>query len=171
MRITHHDSFLSCTTSLSVLVFCFSGFAIGQAPSTRKAEIVNLNANAYVSVEFEVRAADKQLVIPVCRETEANGRSLCMANLQRIIGGKWKNATPRKETGAVLGFESKEYWKPLVIAPGDHASFPFEFSKEFFGNQKGEHLRIMLEAWDTVESMASKDESDNQLATPVFECP
>jgi hypothetical protein len=71
----------------------------------------------------------------------------------------------------VLGFYSKEYWKPLVIAPGDHASFRFGVSKEFFGIRTGERLRIMLEVWDSTESMASKDVSDSHLTSPVFVCP
>jgi hypothetical protein len=55
-------------TALSLFLFCSLGFAIAQTPATKQAEIVNLGAIPYVSVEFEVRAADKQLVIPVCRE-------------------------------------------------------------------------------------------------------
>jgi hypothetical protein len=172
MRITHYDSPFSLSTSLSLFLLGSLGLAIGQTPPTKQAEIVNLDASAYVSVEFEVRAGEKQLVIPVCRETEADGQSLCVAYLQRFTGGAWKNATPRKDMAGVLGLYSKEYWKPLVIAPGKRSSlFRYGLSKEFFGIRTGERLRIMLGVWDTAESMASKDEPDSHLAGPVFECP
>ena len=171
MRGALEDKLFFLTMRILLLLSCPSGFAIGQTPSTTQAEIMNLDANIYVSVEFEVRAGDKQLVIPVCRETEADGQSLCIAHLQRLIGGKWKNATARKDMAGVLGFYGKQYWKPLVIAPGKHSSFRYGLDKEFFGIRTGERLRIMLEVWDTSESMASKDAPDSHLVSPVFECP
>ncbi|MGA7832469.1 MAG: hypothetical protein WCA21_16035 [Terracidiphilus sp.] len=171
MRIGCHNNIASFTVYLSLFLCGSIGFAIGQTSSTKKAEIVNLDANISVSVVFEVRAADKQLVIPVCREKEEDGQSLCIAHLQRYIGEAWKNAMPRKDSGAVLGFYGKEYWKPLVILPGKRASFRYGLSKEFFGIRTGERLRIMLEVWDSVESMTNKDEPDSYLASPVFECP
>jgi hypothetical protein len=99
MQLARHAGVFSLSTCLSLFLFCSLGFAIGQTPSTKQAEIVNLDANVYVSVEFEVRAGDKQLVIPVCRDSEAGGQSLCVGHLQRFIGGTWKNATPRKDMG------------------------------------------------------------------------
>jgi hypothetical protein len=154
----------------SLFLFNSSGMAVGQVASHEKAEIANVEPYSSVFVKFDVKAVGKQLVIPVCREKEEDEESLCQAYLQRFNGRVWKVARPR-DPGVVLGFLVKDYWKPFVIAPGESKPLRFGFSKEFFGIQRGERLRIVLDVWDSPESMTKNDEPDSKLVSPVFVCP
>jgi len=54
----------------SVLCFCISLAAVGQTAQQTRAGIVDVEPYASISVEFDVQAADKQLVIPVCGHVE-----------------------------------------------------------------------------------------------------
>ena len=154
----------------SVLCFCISLAAVGQTAQQTRAGIVDVEPYASISVEFDVQAADKQLVIPVCGHVEDEKPSPCVAHVQRFDGRKWYFAKSR-HPGAVLGFLSKEYWKPLVISPGKEASFRFGIDQDFFGIRKGERLRIVLEVWASSESMATNDTPDSKFVSPVFVCP
>jgi hypothetical protein len=165
------DSFRIFFLMALMLLLCGLRVGSAQASSRQEARIEDLSANVYVSVEFEVRAAEKQLVIPVCRQSEGSGQSLCVAHLQRFIGGRWVNAAPRRDMAGVLGVYGKELWKPLVISPGDHSSFKFGYSKDFFGIPRGERLRILLTAWDSADSMARNDDPGATITSPVFKCP
>ena len=171
MRITRHVNIALLTICLSLILFGSIKFATCQTSPTKKAEIVNIYPYIAAVVEFQVRATDKQLVIPVCRNEAMDSQYLCVAHLQRFIDGDWKNATPRKEIYATLGFDSKDRWTPKVIEPGDQASFRIGLSKELFGIRTGERLRFMLEVWDNVESMTKNDKPDNYLISPFFDCP
>jgi len=152
------------------LQFVFSGFIIGQEVSQRKAGIVDVTPHAIVSVEFEVRAADKQLVIPNCSNGEGSKPSPCIARVERFNGKSWYFASSRYP-GAVLGFLAKEYWKSFAISPGKSAFFQYGIDLDFFGIQKGERLRIVIDAWDSTESMMKNDNPDIKFVSQSFVCP
>jgi hypothetical protein len=159
------------TIAGSLLLFGVSGAAVGQTAPQQKAGIVDLQPYAIVSVEFYVRAADKQLVVPVCSDEEDKEPVLCAARVQRFNGKKWYGARPRRRE-TVLGMYAKEYWKPVVILPGKEKVFHFAIDRDFFGIREGERLRIVLDVWSSTESMAKETYiPDSQFVSPVFVCP
>jgi hypothetical protein len=172
MRIIQRKWIFALAFYISVQLFCSFSFAMAQTSPEKKAGIVDITPYSIVSVEYVVQASEKQLVIPVCKENEGDSQFPCMVHLQRIIGGVWKNAQFRKSMGGVLGFYSKEYWKPLLVNPGDKVKFHYGISKESFGIRSGEHLRIVLGVWDSTDSMMKTDYNpDQNFVSPVFVCP
>jgi hypothetical protein len=70
-----------------------------------------------------------------------------------------------------LGFLAKEYWKSFAISPGKSAFFQYGIDLDFFGIQKGERLRIVIDAWDSTESMMKNDNPDIKFVSQSFVCP
>jgi hypothetical protein len=165
MRNKFTQIFASCS-----FLFVFSGLIIGQEVSQQKAGIVDITPHAIVSVEFEIRAVDKPLVIPNCSNGEDSKPSPCVVHVERFDGKTWYSAKSRY-SGAVLGFLAKDYWKPLVISPKKSAFFQQGIDLDFFGIRKGERLRIVVEAWDSPESMAKNEIPDSKFVSPTFICP
>ncbi len=122
-----------------------------------------------VTVRIEVRATDKQLVIPYCPENNSDEHALCSAWLERLDGKVWRRARPRIHE-YVLGMEGIDQWKPVIITPGNSNSFLYSFSTRYFGVRKGEHLRVTLDAWADAKSM-QYDNAAVSLLTPVFKAP
>jgi len=135
-------------------------------------EITSIEPTALISVRFEIRATDKQIVIPYCWKQEGNEYLLCSKEVYLEVsnGRTWKRATVRRGLAAVLGGLPREELKPAMIAPGDRGYFVFVFSKELLDIQKGEHARVKVSAWTNQESMG--DSHPNEvLVSPVFDCP
>jgi hypothetical protein len=155
-----------------LLMFLLHGVANGQEANKEKGEIMNVEANETVSVEFDVRAADKVVVVPHCGQDLDTGHALCsgVAYLEVLNGKTWTRAKPRKGLLGVLGVPSKDEFKPVTIAPGRTEHFVFVFSPGLFGIQKGERMRIKVGVWTSEEAMRDHDE-DTTFPSPVFSCP
>jgi len=122
-----------------------------------------------VTVRIEVRATDKQLVVPYCPEDNSDEHALCSAWLERFDGTAWRRARPKIHE-YVLGMEGIDQWKPVIITPGNNNFFLYSFSTRYFGVRKGEPLRVTLDAWAEAKSMRY-DNAAVSLLTPVFKAP
>jgi hypothetical protein len=163
-------------TLLHVLASClipigYSGSAAGQGNPNKEASIVDVHATKVISIEIDIRAGEKRLVIPNCKEDREEPPAPCVAHLQRFNGKEWYAARIVPGLAMTLGVEGKEKWKPVVIAPGRTVNFWYGTETDIFGIQKGEQLRIVVEAWDSVESMKKNDKPDSIITSPAFPCP
>jgi hypothetical protein len=141
--------------------------------STSNAGIVRVSVETLAYVRIEVKASDKQIVIPYCDGADPDEYSLyCNQGLERSLehwdGNKWNRATPGYP-GEVFGIELDK-WKPVVIDPGKNAVFYFKFSPSFYHIKKGEKLRLRVSFWSKVESMKT-GKADGVFVSPAFECP
>lgn len=156
--------------SLSVLFLNFS--AIGQQSLPPEGGITNVDATSLINLTIEVRAVDKELVIPYCGVGETGNYLFCSgeARLEVWHGAKWSNAKPRTGIAGVFGLSPKNTWKSALIAAHSAGYFAFNFSKEFLDIQKGDRLRLRVNVWTSQESMANHD-PDTTFVSPVFDCP
>jgi hypothetical protein len=162
-------------------LLCHAPGALGQAASRPAAAIVSAEVvsvtpdpddeqDSMVLVRIEVRATDKQLVVPDCSETGSNEHYFCGGNarLVRFSGRTWRNAKPAY--GVVMGMDPIDHWKPVIIAPGSQASSLFRFSTKLFGIRKDEPLKVGFEVWSDPTNI-QYDNATATLSTPVFKVP
>jgi hypothetical protein len=161
-------------------LICHSESAFSQGPPRQddhipRAEVIRVTPSAdlpndwIVTVRIEVRATDRQLVVPYCPEDNSDEHALCSAWLERFDGKVWRRAKPRIHE-YVLGMEGIDHWKPAIITPGNSNFFLYSFSTRYFGVRKGEPLRVTLDAWTDAKSM-QYDNAAVSLLTPVFKAP
>ncbi len=155
-----------------LLVVCFArcwaeGMALGQEAPKGRGGIVDIEVTPLISVRIEVRAADKQIVIPQCGEHGAEAFSFCFgdSHMEVLRRGSWVAVGPRKGMLATIGADVSEVRKNAVLEPGKTVYFTYSFSKEFFGIQRGEKLRFRVKSWASQESMKT------MLVSPIFDCP
>jgi hypothetical protein len=160
-----------------LLVVCLAGCwaegkAVGQEAAKGRGGIVDIEATPLVSVRIEVRASDKQIVIPQCGEHGTGDFSFCFgdSHMEILRRGSWVAAGPRKGMLATMGADVNEVRKTAVLEPGKTVYFTYSFSKEFFGIQRGEKLRFRVKSWASRESMTSGD-PETMLVSPIFDCP
>jgi hypothetical protein len=163
------------STVIGILLGLFvTSVASAQATHpTGNAGIVSVSVESLAYVRIEIKASDKQIVIPYCDGADPGEYSLyCNQGLERSLehwdGNKWNRSTPGYP-GEVFGIEPAR-WKPAVIDPGKSTVFYFKFSPSFYHIKKGEKLRLRVSFWSKVESMKT-GKADGVLVSPVFECP
>jgi hypothetical protein len=163
---------LSLVLALGVLHCRTAGIAFGQEAAPSSGGITNIEATTTIGLRIEIRASDQPIAIPYCGEDGAGEYFFCSgeAHLEVSRRGNWVAAKPRKGLLAVMGSDSDEDRKHLLIAPGKTVYFVFTFSKDFFGIEKGEHLQMRINTWRSSESIGSRD-SQIIFSSPVFECP
>jgi hypothetical protein len=100
-----------------------------------------------VSVRLDVRASNQALVIPYCGGSDPDNSVPCIVQFQKRLGTKWVYAKPVFPVD--MGVEEEDKWKAFELAPGQHASFYFYFSRRFFGIQDGQALRVRIGVWNS----------------------
>jgi hypothetical protein len=167
---TRARGFRFVIVTLSILT-CGIGVSLGQGSPDQATGIVSVTASSVVETRVEIRASDKQLVIPHCGTTETGEYVLCtgQAHLELKDGKLWSNARP-KSGGAILGGMPRERWESCVILPGHQAYFMFTFSKAFLSVQQNQQLRVAVNAWANEESLKSGG-AVATLWSPTFMCP
>lgn len=155
-----------------IVLFLLPGIVDGQNASKLQGQIVNIEAKETIVVEFDVRASDREVVVPYCSQDADGQHILCpgLAYLEVLDGKTWSRAKPRRGLLAVLGAPSKDALKPVRIAPAREEHFVFSFNPGLFGIQKGARLRVKLGVWETEEEMHTRD-PDVVLVGPEFACP
>jgi hypothetical protein len=148
------------------------GIADGQNVRKSRGRIINVEAGETVSVEIDIRATDRDLIVPYCSQDADGRRDLCsgFAYLEVLNGKMWTRAKPRRGLAGVLGVPSKDALHTVHIAPEHDEHFVFSFSPGFFGIEKGKHLRVKVDAWQSEEAMRTRD-ADTGIASPGFTCP
>ena len=139
-----------------------------------RAGIVSASASSVATVQIQVRAVDKKLVIPYCKKAGTEENLLyCNQGLDHNIeysdGKRWIRTMPGY-SGEVFGVET-DAWKPAVIPPGESTTFEFRFSPDFFHLRKGEKLRLIIYAWESPESLANNEKPVSRFVSPIFICP
>jgi hypothetical protein len=174
MRIKISNATCYVIVAASLLWLCSLAVAIGQSTSQQKAGIVSISASSEVTVQIEVRAADKELVIPYCKEAGTEYNLLyCNQglehNMEYFDGKKWIRTMPGYH-GEVFGVDLGA-WKPAVIAPNGSTTFKYKFSPDFFHLREGEKLRLVIFTWASAESLANNEKPVSKFVSPVFVCP
>lgn len=166
------NNLLGLVLAVSAVQCWTDGKAFGQGVSQNGGGITDIQATAMISVDFEIRAADKSIVIPYCGGGNSGNFFTCYgaAYLEVSDGKLWKRAKPPKNLMATLAAPTREGWKPMTMAVGDANHFVFAFDPMLFGIRRGDHLRIIANAWTSQESMRDHD-PDTTFASPVFDCP
>jgi hypothetical protein len=175
MRITLGRSLTGLLVAGCLLLFCNAGNISAQAEKTVTiAGIVSVSASSIATLQIEVRAADKELVIPYCKKAGTDENLLyCNQGLEHNIehfdGTKWIKAVPGYP-GEVFGADI-DAWKPGIIPPGGNTTFEYRFSPYFFHLRKGEKLRLIIYAWESPESLANNEKPVSKFVSPTFVCP
>ncbi len=175
MRIASGKSPMRLVVAGCLLLLNNAGNILAQAEKTaRKAGIVSASASSVATVQIEVRAADKELVIPFCKKAGTEENLLyCNQglehNLEYFDGKKWVRTMPGYP-GEVFGVEM-DAWKPAVIPPARSTTFEYRFSPDFFHLRKGEKLRLIIYAWVSPESLANNEKPISKFVSPTFVCP
>ena len=175
MRIVLGQSLIGFVVAGCVILFCDAGNVSAQAEKTvTKAGIVSASASSVAIVQIEVRAADKELVIPYCKKA-GTGENLLYCNqgvehnIEHFDGTKWIKAMPGY-LGEVFGVET-DAWKPGIIPPGGSMTFEYWLNPDFFHLRKGEKLRLIIYAWESPESLANNEKPVSKFVSPTFVCP
>ena len=164
-----------CVVSITLFAgfaLCISGFCQNSIPL--KAGITSITAFPQVIVEITVRAADKQLVIPYCKVASA-GENILYCNqglehsLEFLEGKKWILTMPGY-AGEIFGVDDGA-WEPAVIAPGESKVFTFTFNPEFYHLHKGQHLKLIIQAWKSAEALKNNEKPSGRFTSAVFLCP
>ena len=162
----------SLAVALAFLHWCGGGRVAGQETKHDREAITAVEARAVISVEFEIHATDRSVMVPHCGEGVSGNFFTCYgaAYLEVLSGETWERAKPPKDMMATLGTPSRDDWRPTVITPAVTRHFVFVFDPVFFGVKRGDHLRIKVPAWSNRESMGDRD-PDTTFVSPVFNCP
>jgi hypothetical protein len=136
------------------------------------AKVLVLAVRSLIQVEINVQEPGNQLFIPFCEKRQYGDESLCTgtARLEVETGHEWRSAKLRTNDAVLGGFNPKGGAKGILIPPGGGDTFMFEFSKDLFAVERGQRLRVVVDAWPDEESMKANKPSI-QLASPPFECP
>jgi len=175
MRNGLSESLIGIVIAGGLFQFYDFGSAFAQAAKPGgKAGIVSALAWASVTVEIEIHASDKQLVIPYCVEDGTKANLLyCNQGLEYsfeyLDGGKWIRTKPGYP-GEVFGVDTG-VWKPAIIPPGGSTTFKYRFNPDLFHLRKGEKLRLIIDAWESPESLAENGKPTSRFVSPVFVCP
>jgi hypothetical protein len=126
-----------------------------------------------MSVTVSILAGDRDLIVPYCGLARSEEESLCgpptPTRLEVHTAKGWRPVGLR--TGdAVLGALSPEVWKARLIPARKGHVFSLLFSKDDFAVERGQRLRLVIEAWPDEQSMRSGGRPI-QLVTAAFECP
>jgi hypothetical protein len=175
MRIILGQSLTGFVVAGCLILFCDAGNISAQAEKiVTKAGIVSASASSIATVQIEVRAADKELVIPYCKQTGTDENLLyCNQGLEHNIehfdGKKWIKAMPGY-LGEVFGVDT-DAWKPGIIPPSGSTTFKYRFDPNFFHLRKGEKLRLVIYAWESPESLVNNEKPVSKFVSPTFVCP
>jgi len=175
MQINLGQSLIRLVVAGCLLLFSNTGNLFAQTQRTdMRAGIVSASASSVATVQIQVRAADKELVIPYCKKAGTEENLLyCNQGLDHNIeysdGKRWIRTMPGY-SGEVFGVET-DAWKPAVIPPGESTTFEFRFSPDFFHLRKGEKLRLIIYAWESPESLANNEKPVSRFVSPIFICP
>ena len=175
MRIISGQSLFRLIIAGCLLLFSNAGNVFAQTTQTvMKAGIVSASASSVATVQIQVRAGDKELVIPYCKKAGTEENLLyCNQGLEHNIehfdGKRWIRTMPGYP-GEVFGVDM-DAWKPAIIPPGGSTSFEYRFSPDFFHLRKGEKLRLIIYAWESPESLANNEKTVSRFVSPTFVCP
>jgi hypothetical protein len=175
MRIGSGQTLTTLIVAGCILLVTNAGNLVAQSEkAARKAGIVSISASSIATVQIEVHAADKELVIPYCKKTGAEENLLyCNQglehNFEHFDGTKWIRTMPGYP-GEVFGVDI-DAWKPAIIPPGGSTTFEYRFNPDFFHLRKGEKIRLIIYAWESPESLANNEKPVSKFVSPVFVCP
>jgi len=175
MRIVSGQPLIGFVAAGCLILFSETGNISAQAEKTiRKAGIVSASASSIATIQIEVHAADKELVIPYCKKAGTEENILyCNQGLEHDVehfdGKRWIRTMPGYP-GEVFGVET-DAWKPGIIPPGGSTTFEYRFNPDFFHLRKGEKLRLIIYAWESPESLANNEKPVSKFVSPTFICP
>ena len=174
MRINMSSTCFLAVIAVSSCWLFPSKFALGQDSSGKNSGIVSVSAWSQATVQIEVRASDKQLIIPYCKVIGTDENLLyCNQGLEYSFeyfdGGKWVRTKPGY-TGEVFGFEP-DLRKPAVVPPDGSMTFLYRFSPKLFHLRRGVKLRLTIYAWTSPESLAKNEKPASKFVSPIFICP
>lgn len=155
----------------AIVIFCSMGntsWAQSVAPKIQATGIQLVNS---VVGDVLIDAPNRSVVIPFCGEGESGRQSLCSLSshfeVQTPTG--WISAKLRYKDVVLGGMTSKQ-WKLQTIPSGERQAFSFAFSKNVYAIDRGQKVRIVVDAW-LDEASAREGKNPIQLITPPFDCP
>ena len=128
----------------------------GQNASKPTVQTKSVELTHLVSVEITVFSPEKDLVVPYCGDGEGRADSLCIlpAYLEVQTSRGWKPVKLR-HSDAVLGEVPLDRRRLRLIPAGQNHDFSMSFRKEEFAVERGQRLRVVVNAWPDEESMKS----------------
>ena len=159
------------STSAAALLFGITLPLSSQSPPRANASIADVVLIQTVSVRITVSSPETQLFVPYCGEGESGSEALCnlAIHIEAETRDGWRPMRLRT-TDAVLGGAPSDRWKVRQIPAGRRHDFVFAFPKNEFAVERGERLRIVVDAWPDEQSMKTGG-APVRLATAPFECP
>jgi hypothetical protein len=133
-------------------------------------DLGSVRAIPQIYVPVHLFTSDQQLFVPYCGELDAENKLLCTAgaaHLEVYTGKGWQPAKLRTTYG-VLGIPPMK--QGTIIDRRSKATLLFEFSTVFFAVNRGQELRVVVDAWPDEQSMRAGAPSI-RLTSPPFECP
>jgi len=143
----------------------------GQDPSTPTVRVSRVEAVRSVSFEINVVSGQKDIVVPYCGVGEGGSEGLCSLAIHIEVESKegWHRIKPRYRE-VVLGGVPPDKWNPLVIPAKHGHDFAFGFSKNDFAVERGQRLRVVVDAWPDEPSMRT-GRDPIKLTSAAFDCP
>jgi hypothetical protein len=144
----------------------------GQGKSKSRADALHAEIPNVVSVEIVVHSEERELLIPYCGEhAEAGMKFICgLANKIEIKTKEgWQPVEYRHKEHRVGGLPPSE-WKIQRVRAGFSYPFTLMFSKRIYAVEKGQPVRIIVDAWEKEKFMRTRQKTI-KLTTPEFECP
>ena len=124
-----------------------------------------------VQVRFRVDASEQALAIPYCMTDEAGSEQTCSlaTSLQVKTPQGWRSAGLRSNSG-VLGGVPLSSAKIRLLQPHTGAYFRFTFAQHLFKIDRGQQLRVIVDAWPNEQAVVTSAPSV-RLQSPVFQLP
>jgi hypothetical protein len=155
---------------LAVFFVAASQSGSGHNQSKPNAQVTDARVHRSVSIEITVFSGQNALLVPYCSESEGS-EFFCDLAIQIQIEGPngWARIKPTYPN-LVMGGIASDKWKSQLVPSGQSHVFNFWFSKDDFGVQRGQRLRVIVKTWPDEQSMRTQ-QPPIQLITAPFECP
>jgi hypothetical protein len=143
----------------------------GHNQSKPDAQVTDARASQSVGIQITISSGENELLVPYCGDGEGDIESLCNLTIQIQVEGPngWTRIKP-KYPNVVLGGVPPEKWRSQLIPGGQSHAFAFAFSKDDFVVQRGQRLRVIVDAWRDEQSMRAQKQAI-QLTSGSFKCP
>ena len=157
--------------ALFVLGCLPSSAAEPEQPVEASLDDLTVQTRHLILVRQRLRTGSAQLVVPICATDEAQYEYLCGlgVRLEVHVDRGWGPATPTPSMG-ILGGMPLSKASPRLIAANSSAEFAFEFAKDVFILNPGQPVRLVVDAWPSVEAMRANG-PPIRLVGPSFRVP
>ncbi len=156
------------------MLFALVASLSGQKEPHRPPQISVLGTRTLFVAELWLRSSNDPLFVPYCGTGESGRKFLCTrgTHLEKKTPEGWRKAEVRG--AASLGGSSLLSVPGQLIPPRDRGSFrgcfTFIFDPDIFGIPPGARLRIVVDIWQSEESLES-GAAPAQVTSPEFVYP